>query len=49
MPTIFDSSSARKPFITDRTMISVATPSAMPSTEKNATTETPPPRRRARR
>ena len=49
MPTIFDRSSARNPFITESTMISVATPSAIPSTEKKATTETPPPRRRARR
>ena len=43
------SSSLRKPFITESTMISVATPSMMPRTEKKAITETQPPRRRARR
>ena len=32
--------SALKPFITDITMISVATPSAMPISEKIAITET---------
>ena len=42
-------SSARNPFITDITMISVATPSAMPSNEKIAMTETNPSARRARR
>ena len=41
--------SARKPFITDITMIKVATPSAMPSSEKIAITETKPSCRRARR
>ena len=35
-------SSARNPFITDITMIRVATPSAMPSSEKIAMTETKP-------
>ena len=36
------SSSCRKPFITDITMISVATPSAMPTSEKLEMTETKP-------
>ena len=42
-------SSPRKPFITDMTMISAATPSMMPRKEKPAITETPASRRRARR
>ena len=41
--------SMRNPFITDITMISVATPSMMPSSEKIAMTETNPSCRRARR
>jgi hypothetical protein len=48
-PTIFSSSSFRKPFITDITMISVATPSRMPRKEKPAMTETKPSRRRVRK
>ena len=43
------SRSARNPFITDMTMIKVATPSAIPSSEKIAMTETNPSCRRARR
>ena len=42
-------SSARKPFITAITMISVATPSMMPMNEKPAMTEMKASRRRARR
>jgi hypothetical protein len=42
-------SSARNPFITDITMIRVATPSAIPSNEKIAITETKPSARRARK
>ena len=49
MPTILSSSSLRKPFITDSTTISVATPSMMPRNEKPAMTETKPSRRRVRR
>ena len=41
-PRILSSSSLRKPFITDMTMISVATPSMMPRKEKPAMTETKP-------
>jgi hypothetical protein len=41
--------SARKPFITDMTMIKVATPRAIPSSEKIAMTETKPSCRRARK
>ncbi len=48
-PRMRPSSSARKPFITDMTTISVPTPSAMPSSEKPAMTETNPSSRRARR
>jgi hypothetical protein len=43
------SSSPRKPFITAMTMISVATPSMMPTKENPAITEMKPSRRRARR
>ena len=43
------SRSARNPFITDMTMIKVATPSAMPSSEKIAMTDTNPSCRRARK
>src|SRR5437870_4077524 len=43
------SKSARNPFITDITMIRVATPSAIPSSEKIAMTETKPSWRRARK
>ena len=39
----------RKPFITDMTMIRVATPKAMPSSENQAMTEMNPSCRRARR
>jgi hypothetical protein len=42
-------SSARKPFITASTMISVATPSAMPRIENQALTEMKPSCRRERR
>ena len=49
MPTILSSSSLRKPFMTDSTTISVATPSMMPRNEKPAMTETKPSRRRVRR
>ena len=42
-------SSARNPFMTDMTMINVATPSAMPRSEKIAMTETKPSCRRARK
>ena len=49
MPTILFRSSLRKPFITESTMISVATPSMMPRKEKPAMTETKPSRRRVRR
>ncbi len=41
--------SVRNPFITAITMISVATPSAIPSSEKIAMTETNPSCRRARK
>ena len=40
---------ARKPFITAMTMISVATPSMMPTNEKPAMTEMNASRRRERR
>ena len=43
------SRSARNPFITDMTMIKVATPSAMPTKEKIAMTDTNPSCRRARK
>ena len=43
------SKSARNPFITDMTMIKVATPSAIPSREKIAMTDTKPSCLRARR
>jgi hypothetical protein len=49
MPTILSSSSLRKPFITESTMMSVATPSMMPRNENPAITETKPSRRRVRR
>jgi hypothetical protein len=49
MPTILSSSSLRNPFITESTMISVATPSMMPMKEKPAITDTKPSRRRVRR
>jgi hypothetical protein len=49
MPTIFSKSSLRKPFITESTTISVATPSMMPRKEKPAITDTKPSRRRVRR
>ena len=49
MPTILLSSSARNPFITDITTISVATPSMMPRNEKAAMTEMKLRSRRARR
>ncbi len=49
MPMMRPTNSARNPFITDITMISVATPSAMPNSEKIAITETNPSCRRARR
>ena len=49
MPTILLRSSLRNPFITDSTMMSVATPSMMPAKEKPAMTEMKPSRRRARR
>ena len=42
-------SSARKPFITDMTTISVPTPSAIPASENPAMTEMKPSSRRARR
>ena len=42
MPRMRPRSSARKPFITDMTMISVATPSMIPSSENQATTEMKP-------
>ena len=48
-PRMRCSSSARKPFITDMTMISVATPSAIPASENPAMTDTKPFSRRARR
>jgi hypothetical protein len=48
-PRIFDWSSTRNPFITDITMIKVATPSMMPRNEKPAITEMKPSLRRARR
>jgi hypothetical protein len=43
------SNSARKPFITAMTMMSVATPSAIPVSENQAMTEMKPSWRRARR
>jgi hypothetical protein len=43
------SNSARKPFMTDMTMISAATPIAMPARENAAMTETNPSSLRARR
>src|SRR3712207_1031157 len=49
MPTILSSSSLRKPFMTESTTISVATPSMIPRNEKPAMTETKPSRRRVRR
>ena len=49
MPTILLSKSLWKPFITDITTISVATPSMMPRKEKPAITETKPLERRALR
>ena len=48
-PRMRDSRSALKPFITDSTMISVATPSAMPTSENTAITDTKRSPRRARR
>jgi hypothetical protein len=48
-PRILLRSSVRKPFITAMTMMSVATPSAMPTKEKPAITEMKPSLRRARR
>jgi hypothetical protein len=48
-PRILSSSSCRKPFITAMTMMSVATPSMMPTKEKPAMTEMNPSLRRARR
>ena len=41
-------SSARKPFITDITIIRVATPSVMPASENQAITEMKPSDRRER-
>ena len=49
MPKIRDRSSARKPFITDITMIRVATPKAMPVKAKPVMTEMKPSLRLARR
>ncbi len=49
MPMMRPTNSTRKPFITDITMMRVATPSAIPSSEKIAMTETKPSWRRARR
>ena len=49
MPTILSSRSWRKPFITDITTISVATPSAMPAKEKPAMADTMASARRPRR
>ena len=49
MPRMRVSSSSRKPFITAMTMISVATPSMMPTKEIEAMTEITVSLRRARR
>ena len=48
-PRILPSSSSRKPFITDITMISTATASVMPTNEMIEIRATPPSLRRARR
>ena len=48
-PRILSNSSLRNPFMTESTMMSVATPSAMPITAKTAITDTDPLLRRARR